>query len=87
MRSAGRRGSVWTGVIVVIVFFVAVTIAVASLGGGPDIPHPVAGERAACSACHSIDRLPDGHQDRVDGGCRSCHSPQSGLPAAEADGT
>jgi hypothetical protein len=58
-----------------VVFFAGVTLAVGWLGNGwPDIPHPVGGDRAACTACHATDHLPASHHDRVDGDCRSCHS-------------
>jgi hypothetical protein len=70
-----RRGSIWLGIVVVVVFFACVTFAVASLGGGPGIPHRVGGEVAACTTCHPVDRLPRDHQDRTGDGCRSCHSP------------
>lgn len=86
MHSARRRGPLWTGVVVVAVFFVAVTLAVASLGGGPDIPHAVAGGQAACTACHAVDRLPQSHQDRVDRGCRSCHSERPETPEGGSGG-
>jgi hypothetical protein len=87
MGSARRRGSLWTGIIVVAVFFVAVTLAVASLGGGPDVPHGVPGEQASCTTCHAVERLPQSHRDRVDAGCRSCHAERPGLPEAETGGT
>ena len=68
-----RRGrSVWVGIVVVAVFFACVTLAVAWLGGGPDVPHAV--DQAACTTCHPIGRLPEDHGGRVDAGCRSCHS-------------
>jgi len=72
-----RRGSAWVGVVVVVVFFTCVTLAVASLGGGPGTPHSVTGDRAACTACHPLDRLPGGHLDRSADSCRSCHSETS----------
>jgi hypothetical protein len=74
VREVRRRGSAWVGIVVVAVFFACVTLAVASLGGGPGVPHPVAGDRAACTTCHPVDRLPGDHDDRGDGSCRSCHS-------------
>ena len=77
MKEARRRGSIWVGIVVVVVFFACVTLAVASLGGGPGVPHPVDGERTACPACHRADRLPADHHDRAGDGCRSCHSEQT----------
>jgi hypothetical protein len=71
--------SVWFGTGVVVVFFAAVTVAIGCMGGGgPDIPHPVAGDRAACGDCHTADRLPDDHKGRVEESCRSCHSEKPG---------
>jgi hypothetical protein len=70
-----RRGGIWVGIVVVVVFFACVTFAVASLGGGPGIPHSVGGDQAACTACHPVDRLSGSHRDRTIDGCRSCHSP------------
>ena len=64
------------GILVVVVFFAGVTLALAWLGGGPDIPHAVDGD-LACTACHPLDGLPDGHLDRVDDSCRFCHSERS----------
>jgi hypothetical protein len=69
-----RNRSVWVGIVVVAVFFAGVTLAVAWLGGGPDIPHPVRGDWSACATCHPAGSLPDTHADRVGDGCRSCHS-------------
>jgi hypothetical protein len=69
-----RRGSVWTGIVAVVVFFACVTLTVASLGGGPGIPHPADGSRAACITCHPTERLSESHHDRAAGSCRSCHS-------------
>lgn len=74
MAGAGRGRSVWVGIVVVAVFFACVTLAVAWLGGGPDVPHPVDGARAACTTCHAVDRLQEDHSGRTDGGCRACHS-------------
>jgi hypothetical protein len=74
MRKVGRREPVWIGIIVVVMFFAGVTLAVAALGGGPDIPHAVGGDRAPCTSCHAIDRLPESHRDRCDDGCHACHS-------------
>ena len=71
------------GVVVVVTFFAGVTLAFAWLGGGPDIPHAVGGGLAACSTCHPTGGLPDGHDDRPDGSCRSCHTEKSadaGVP-------
>jgi hypothetical protein len=69
------------------VFFAAVTLAICWLGkGGPDIPHPVGGTHAACTSCHSSDRLPDGHKGRVEDSCRSCHSEASGVTGERGDG-
>jgi hypothetical protein len=91
MSKGRRRGPVWVGVIVVAVFFAGVTLAVAVLGGGPDIPHSVGDVRAGCTSCHATSRLPESHRDRADDGCRSCHSlgEDAGAAAAaepEADG-
>jgi hypothetical protein len=69
-----RRGGVWIGIVVVSVFFACVTLAVASLGGGPGIPHPVGRDWATCTTCHPVDRLRGNHHDRTSDGCRSCHS-------------
>jgi hypothetical protein len=74
VKKVGRRGSVWVGMVVVVVFFACVTLAVAALGGGPDIPHPTGGERATCTTCHPVAGLPAGHEERATAGCRSCHS-------------
>jgi flagellar basal body-associated protein FliL len=74
VKKVGRRGSVWVGIIVVAVFFACVTLAVAALGGGPDIPHATTGNSATCTSCHPVTQLPAGHEDRVEAGCRSCHS-------------
>lgn len=77
------------GIVVVVTFFAGVTLAFAWLGGGPDIPHAAGGDRAACTTCHPVDGLPDGHHDRVDGSCRSCHTEKSadaGFPAGGPDG-
>jgi hypothetical protein len=65
------------GIVVVVVFFACVTLAVASLGGGPGIPHTIGGENATCTTCHPVGRLPEEHHDRTDDGCRSCHSPST----------
>ena len=64
------------GILVVVVFFAGVTLALAWLGGGPDVPHAVDGD-PACTSCHPVDGLPDGHHDRVDDSCRFCHSENS----------
>jgi hypothetical protein len=72
-----QRRSIWVGICVLVVFFAGVTLAFAWLGGGPGIPHAVDGDRAACTTCHPTDALPDGHHDRVDDSCRSCHSEKS----------
>ena len=85
MSRVRQPRSAWVGIVVVVVFFAAVTLAVAMVGGGgPDIPHPAA-DHAECVACHPTEGLPDGHHDRVNDSCRSCHSEKSadaGLPAA-----
>ena len=60
--------------LVVAVFFACVTLAVASLGGGPGIPHPVGGHWTTCPSCHPVQRLPESHHDRTGDSCRSCHS-------------
>ena len=74
------------GICVVAVFFAGVTLAFATLGGGPDIPHAVDGGRAACTACHPAGDLPDGHRDLRSDGCRSCHSERSSDAGAPAVG-
>jgi hypothetical protein len=74
------------GICVVVVFFAGVTLAFAWLGGGPDIPHAVDGSRAACTTCHPAGGLPDGHRDRVDDNCRSCHSETASDASVPADG-
>ncbi len=74
MSEARRRGPIWIGLIVVAVFFGGVTLAIAMLGGGPDIPHAVAGGQTTCTGCHATARLPESHRDQVDANCRSCHS-------------
>jgi hypothetical protein len=85
MKRVGERRSIWVGILVVVVFFAAVTLALAWLGGGPDIPHAVDGD-LACTTCHAIDGLPDGHHDRVSDGCRFCHSDKSADASVAADG-
>jgi hypothetical protein len=60
-------------------FFAAVTLAFAWLGGGPDIPHAVDGGRGACATCHPTAGLPDGHRDLSTDSCRSCHSEESSV--------
>ena len=79
MVRVGRARSVWVGIVVVAVFFACVTLAVAWLGGGPDVPHVVGDDQAACTVCHPEDRLPEDHDGRVDAGCRSCHSVSPSL--------
>ena len=74
------------GICVVAVFFAGVTLAFAWLGGGPGIPHAVDGSRAACTACHPADGLPDGHRDLRRDSCRSCHSERSSDAGAPAGG-
>jgi hypothetical protein len=83
MAKVGRRRSLWAGVAVVAVFFACVTLAVAWIGGGPDVPHPVDGARAACATCHAVERLPDDHEGRTGEACRSCHSETRVDPDAE----
>ena len=84
MRPARRRQSIWFGIVVVGAFFVGVTLAVAWLDRGwPDIPHPVDGDRAACTMCHPAGQLPASHHDRVGQDCRSCHA-QKPADAADA---
>jgi hypothetical protein len=85
MGKVSRRGPVWVGIIAVVVFFAGVTLAVATLGGGPDIPHATAGANAACTSCHAVDRLPESHRDRSDDGCRSCHTDGEHAEAAAAE--
>jgi hypothetical protein len=75
MGTFRRRRSLWVGICVAAVFFVGVTLAVALVGGGPDIPHPAAAQWSACTSCHPTAGLPEGHAGRTDTGCRSCHSP------------
>ena len=78
MSRVRQPRSAWVGVVVVVVFFAGVTLAVAMVGGGgPDIPHSAAGDHAGCVACHPTHGLPDGHHDRVNDSCRSCHSEES----------
>ena len=77
MSKVRQRRSTWVGILVVVVFFTGVTLAVAMVGGGPDIPHSAADDHAGCITCHPADRLPEGHDDRVDDSCRSCHSEKS----------
>ena len=60
MGRVRQRRSAWVGICVVVVFFTGVTLAFAWLGGGPDIPHAVDGDRAACTICHPTSGLPDG---------------------------
>ena len=79
MVRVGRKRSVWVGIVVVAVFFACVTLAVAWLGGGPDVPHAVGGDQGACTTCHPAGRLPEDHQGRVDAGCGSCHSVSPSL--------
>jgi hypothetical protein len=67
------------GICVLVVFFAGVTLALAWLGGGPDVPHPVDGARAACITCHPADGLSVGHHDRAGDSCRSCHSEKVGI--------
>jgi hypothetical protein len=74
------------GICVVAVFFAGVTFAFAWLGGGPDIPHAVDAGRAACTACHPADRLPDAHRDLRRDSCRSCHSERSSDASVPAGG-
>jgi hypothetical protein len=74
--------SVWFGIGVVVVFFAAVTLAIGWVGGGgPDIPHSAAGNRAACADCHPADRLPGDHEGRADESCRACHSEKADVAA------
>jgi hypothetical protein len=86
MRKVGRPGPVWIGVIVVAVFFAGVTLAVALVGGGPDIPHAAGGDAAACTSCHGESRLPESHDGRSDDGCPSCHSEGQEDDGAGVDG-
>jgi len=84
-----RPRSAWVGICVVAVFFAGVTLAFAWLGGGPDIPHAVDGDRAVCTTCHPTDGLPDGHRDLGGGSCRSCHSERftdASVPVGGPDG-
>jgi hypothetical protein len=75
MGKAQQGRPLWFGILVVVVFFVCVTLAFAWLGaGGPDAPHPVDGDYASCVTCHPTDPLPQGHQGRAADSCRSCHS-------------
>ena len=75
----------WVGILVVVVFFAGVTLALAWLGGGPDVPHAVDGG-LACTSCHPVDGLPDGHHDRVDDSCRCCHTEKSADASVAAGG-
>ena len=79
MRRVRQRRSAWVGICVVVVFFAGVTLAFAWLGGGPDIPHAVDGDRSACTTCHPTGGLPDGHRDLSAESCRSCHSEKSSV--------
>lgn len=74
------------GICVVAVFFAGVTLAFAWLGGGPDIPHAVDGDRAACTTCHPTGGLPDGHRDLAGDSCRSCHSERPSDASVPAGG-
>ncbi len=85
MKRMRRRRSIWVGICVVVVFFAGVTLAVAWIGGGPDVPHSVGGDWAGCTTCHPTDGLPDNHHDLVDGNCRSCHSQKSHDASVSAD--
>jgi hypothetical protein len=85
VRRVAERRSMWVGILVVVVFFAGVTLALAWLGGGPDIPHAVDGD-LACTTCHAIDGLPDGHHDRVNDSCRFCHSENSAEASVAAGG-
>jgi hypothetical protein len=87
VRRVGQRRSTWVGIVVVVTFFAGVTLAFAWLGGGPDIPHPVGGDRTACTTCHPTDGLPDGHHERVNDSCRSCHSDKSTDASAPGVGS
>lgn len=86
-----RRRTVWVAVGVVIVVVVGAALIFAWAGhDAPDIPHGAGDDRAACTSCHSQDRLPGSHADRDDGECRSCHdkrdaamSPAGGAAGAE----
>jgi hypothetical protein len=73
------------GVVVVVVFFACVTLAMAWLGGGPDVPHEVDGPLASCTLCHPVERLPEDHGDRVQSGCRACHSERSAAAGTGGD--
>jgi hypothetical protein len=86
VRGVGQRRSIWVGVCVLVVFFAGVTLAFAWLGGGPGVPHSVAGDRAACLTCHPVDGLPESHHDRVNDGCPSCHSAKSADASARGVG-
>jgi hypothetical protein len=75
VASVRPQRSVWFGIGVVTVFFAAVTLAIGWVGGGgPDIPHSAAGNRAACADCHPADLLSGDHEGRADESCRACHS-------------
>jgi hypothetical protein len=76
---------VWVGILVVVVFFAGVTLALAWLGGGPDVPHAVDGG-LACTSCHPVDGLPDGHHDRVDDSWGFCHTEKSADASLAAGG-
>jgi len=89
MTSVRVRRSSWFGICVVLLVFASVTFVIASWGKpGPAVPHAVGGDQAACTACHPVGGLPDGHRGRSEAGCPSCHREQSAdatSPAAGAD--
>jgi hypothetical protein len=85
VRRVRARRSTWFGICVVALLFVSVTFVISSWGRpGPDIPHAVGGDRAACTTCHPMSGLPDGHQGRSEAGCPSCHGEQPADVTAPA---
>jgi hypothetical protein len=74
------------GIVVVVVFFAGVTLAIAWLGGGPDVPHAVDGARAACTTCHPTAGLTDSHDDLAGDSCRWCHLEKSSVASAPVEG-
>ena len=86
MRRVRQQRSAWVGVCVVVMFFAGVTLAFAWLGGGPDIPHSVGDDVAACTTCHPADGLPDGHRDRARDSCRACHTENPARASVPAGG-
>ncbi len=68
-----RRRTLWIGITVVVLVALVAVVAVVLLKGTPAIPHETGGEHAACTRCHTADRLPGDHSTRGDETCGSCH--------------